>query len=397
MKKSNKRLVEIMIVVFISTFIGMLGGAATIYTIDYNNKKENNIDVSKIDEIDSVFDKIVDDYYDNVDKNKLIEGAISGMLSVLDEHTAYIDKSATTSFNNKMRGEYYGIGIEALTLEGTGVLVVEVTSGSPAERSGIKPDDIIIEVNGESLKNESASYFSSLVSTTKEEMKLVISRDGRNLNFSVKPEKVIIPSVTTNKFVVEGKKIGYIKISIFAANTDTQFATKLSELEQNGIDSLIIDVRNNAGGYLSSVSTILEMFMKKGTVLYNTETKLSQTARKDTTDEFRDYPVAVLTNGSSASASEILAACFKENFNSDIVGNTTYGKGTVQEVINVLEGSSAKLTTKKWLTPSGEWINEKGLTPTIRVTLSNNYQENPTYENDNQLEKAIKALTMKSK
>lgn len=395
MKKSNKRLVEIMIVVFISTFIGMLGGAATIYTIDYNNKKDNNIDVSKIDEIDSVFDKIVDDYYDNVDKNKLIEGAISGMLSVLDEHTAYIDKSATTSFNNKMRGEYYGIGVEALTLEGTGVLVVEVTSGSPAERSGIKPDDIIIEVNGKSLKNESASYFSSLVSTTEEEMKLVISRSGRNLNISVKPEKVIIPSVTTNKFVVEGKRIGYIKISLFAANTDTQFATKLSELEQNGIDSLIIDVRNNAGGYLSSVSTILEMFMKKGTILYNTETKSSQTARKDTTDEFRDYPVAVLTNGSSASASEILAACFKENFNSDIVGNTTYGKGTVQEVINVLEGSSAKLTTKKWLTPSGEWINEKGLTPTIRVTLSNDYQENPTYENDNQLEKAIKALTMK--
>lgn len=395
MKKSNKRLVEIMIVVFISTFIGMLGGAATIYTIDYNNKKDNNIDVSKIDEIDSVFDKIVDDYYDNVDKNKLIEGAISGMLSVLDEHTAYIDKSATTSFNNRMRGEYYGIGVEALTLEGTGVLVVEVTSGSPAERSGIKPDDIIIEVNGKSLKNESASYFSSLVSTTEEEMKLVISRSGRNLNISVKPEKVIIPSVTTNKFVVEGKRIGYIKISLFAANTDTQFATKLSELEQNGIDSLIIDVRNNAGGYLSSVSTILEMFMKKGTILYNTETKSSQTARKDTTDEFRDYPVAVLTNGSSASASEILAACFKENFNSDIVGNTTYGKGTVQEVINVLEGSSAKLTTKKWLTPSGEWINEKGLTPTIRVTLSNDYQENPTYENDNQLEKAIKALTMK--
>ena len=395
MKKSNKRLVEIMIVVFISTFIGMLGGAATIYTIDYNNKKENNIDVSKIDEIDSVFDKIVDDYYDNVDKNKLIEGAISGMLSVLDEHTAYIDKNATTSFNNKMRGEYYGIGIEALTLEGTGILVVEVTSGSPAERSGIKPDDIIIDANGKSLKNESASYFTSLLSTTKEEMKLVISRSGRNLNISVKPEKVIIPSVTTNKFVVEGKRIGYIKISLFAANTDTQFATKLNELEQNGIDSLIIDVRNNAGGYLSSVSTILEMFMKKGTILYNTETKSSQTARKDTTDEFRDYPVAVLTNGSSASASEILAVCFKENFNSDIVGNTTYGKGTVQEVINVLEGSSAKLTTKKWLTPSGEWINEKGLTPTIRVTLSNNYQENPTYENDNQLEKAIKALTMK--
>lgn len=395
MNKSNKRLVEIMIVVFISTFIGMLGGAATIYTIDYNKNNENNIDISKIDEIDSVFDKIVDDYYDTVDKNKLIEGAISGMLSVLDDYTAYIDKNATTSFNNKMRGEYYGIGIEALTIEGTGILVVDVTSGSPAERSGIKVDDMIIEVNGKSLKNESASYFSSLVSTTSEEMKLVISRSDRNLNISVKPEKVIIPSVTTNKFVVDGKNIGYIKISIFAANTDTQFATKLNELEQSGIDSLIIDVRNNSGGYLSSVSTILEMFMKKGTILYNVETKSSQTARRDTTDEYRDYPVAVLTNGSSASASEILAACFKENFNSEIVGNTTYGKGTVQEVINVLEGSSVKLTTKKWLTPNGEWINEKGLTPTIRVTLSSDYLENPIYENDNQLEKAIKALTMK--
>lgn len=395
MNNSNKRLIEIMIVVFISAFVGMLGGSAAIYTIDYNRKRGNDIDISKIEEIDEVFDKIVDDYYDTVDKNKLIEGAVSGMLSVLDEHTAYIDKDATTSFNNKMTGEYYGIGVEALTLEGTGVLVVNVTSGSPAERSGIKPDDIITEVNGKSLKTESATYFSSLVSSTSEEMKLVVSRNERNLNISVKPEKVIIPSVFINKFVVKGKRIGYIKISIFAANTDTQFAAKLKELEENGIDSLIIDVRDNSGGYLSSASTILEMFMKKGTVLYNVETKTSTTARKDTTDEYRDYPVAVLTNGSSASASEILAACFKENTDSDIVGNTTYGKGTVQEVVNVLEGSMAKITTKKWLTPKGEWINGAGLTPTIRVTLSDTYLENPTFDNDNQLGKAIEALTAK--
>lgn len=394
MKKSNKRLVEVLIVVLISTFIGMLAGTASIYTlISMEDKKD--LDVSKLEEIDSVFDKIVEDYYDNVDKEKLIEGAVSGMLSVLDENTSYMDKANSTSFNNKMKGEYFGIGVEALTLEGTGVLVVGVTPGSPAERSGIKVDDTIIEVDGTSLVDKEPTFFTNLVSETKEEMKLVIIRNDRKLNISVKPEKVVIPSVSTNKFVVDNKRIGYIKISIFAANTDTQFATKLKELEENGIDSLVIDVRDNSGGYLSTASTILEMFMKKGTILYNIETKNSTSERKDTTDEHREYPVAVLTNGSSASASEVLAACFKDNLNSDIVGNTTYGKGTVQEVINVLDGSTAKITTKKWLTPKGEWINEIGLTPTIRVSLSDEYYQNPIYDNDNQLESAINAIKMK--
>lgn len=394
MKNSKNRLIEILVVVFISTFIGMLAGTAAIYTI-INNNKEKEFDVSKLEEIDNVFNKIVNDYYDTVDKDKLIEGAVSGMLSVLDEYTTYIDKTSTTSFNNKMRGEYYGVGIEALTLDNVGVLVVDVTSGSPAERSGIKKDDIIISVDNESLTDKDTGYFSGLVAKTKEEMKLVITRNERKLNISVKPEKVIIPSVFTNKFVVDGKRIGYIKISIFAANTDTQFATKLKELEENGIDSLIIDVRDNSGGYLSTTSSILEMFMKKDTVLYNIETKNSTTERKDTTDEYRDYPVAVLTNSSSASASEVLAASFKDNMNSDIVGNTTYGKGTVQEVINVFEGSTAKITTKKWLTPKGEWINEVGLTPTIKVSLSDAYYQNPIYDNDNQLERAINAIKTK--
>ncbi len=391
MNKSNKRLVEIMIVMFFSIFIGMLAGVSAIYTIDSNNAREN-IDISKIEEIDNVFDKIIDDYYDEVDKEKLIEGAISGMLSVLDENTSYIDEESSTSFNNKMKGEYYGIGVEVLTIE-EGVLVVGVTEDSPAERSGIEENDIITEVDGKTLKGEEATYFTTAIKESSEEIKLVISRNERILNISVKPEKIIIPSVFTNKFVVEGKKIGYIKISIFAANTDSQFATKLKELEQDGIDSLVIDVRDNAGGYLSSASTILEMFMKKGTVLYNVEAKSSTSARYDTTEEYRDYKVAVLVNGSSASASEILAACFKENVGSDIVGNTTYGKGTVQEVVNVLEGSIAKITTKKWLTPNKEWIDKKGIKPTIPVTLSDSYLLNPTYNNDNQLEQAINALT----
>jgi len=393
MKKSNKRLVDILIVVLISSFVGMLGGAAAIYTVDYTKDKENELDISKYEEIDEVFDTIVDEYYDEINKEKLIEGAISGMLSVLDTYSSYMDKADTTSFNNKMLGEYYGVGIEALTLEGTGVLVVGVLDNSPAYRSGIKEGDIIIEANGESLKEKGATYFTSLVSKTKEEIKLVINRDERTLNISLNPEKVVITSVFSNKFTIDNNNVGYIKITIFAANTASQLATELKSLEESGIDSLIIDVRDNSGGYLSTASTILEMFMKKGTTLYNIETKTTTTTRKDTTDEYRDYPVALLVNNSSASASEILAACFKDNLNSPIVGNTTYGKGTVQETVSVLDGGMAKITTKKWLTPKGEWINDVGLTPTIKVSISDKYLQNPIFDNDNQLETAIKALT----
>lgn len=393
MKKSNKRLLEIIFVVFISTFIGMLSGVAAIYTIMSESDKN---DSSKLSEIDAMYDKIVNDYYDEVNKDKLIEGAISGMLSVLDEHTTYMDKENSTSFNNKMNGEYYGVGIEALFIEDKGILVVSVSKDSPADRSGIKENDIIVKANNKLLKEEGSSYFTDLVSKSEDELKLVIMRNERELNISVKPEKVIIESVSTNKFVVEGKRIGYIKITIFAANTDTQFQEKLKELESSGIDSLIIDVRNNSGGYLSSASTILEMFMEKGTILYNIESKNSITERKDTTDEHRTYPVSVLVNSSSASASEVLAACFMENYDSDIVGNTTYGKGTVQEVINISEGTSAKITTKKWLTPNKNWINKTGITPNITVTLSNDYSLNPSYINDNQLQRAIEEIRIKT-
>lgn len=391
MKHSNDRLIEMLIIVIVSTFVGILGGGAFIYSLNYKSEKSNSI--SSISEIDEMYETIVEDYYDDIDKEKVIEGAISGMLSVLDEHTAYMNQDTTSSFNKKMNGEYYGIGIEALTLEEEGILVVSVMDDSPAQRSGIKENDVIIELNGESLKDKKASYFTSIVEKTSEEIKLTIKRDEKEMNISVLPEKIIIESVSIDKFSMNNKRIGYIKISIFAANTASQFATKLKELEEGGIDSLIIDVRNNSGGYLSAASTMLEMFMEKGSILYKTESKDVVAVKKDSTDEHREYPIAVLINNSSASASEILAASLKDNLNATLIGNTTYGKGTVQETINVLDGSKAKITTKKWLTPNGDWINETGIEPTIRVTLKDKYYENPIKDNDNQLTTAIKVMS----
>lgn len=393
MFKGNGRLIDIILVVFISTFIGVLSGGVAMYSIDHKiDKAYDYRQVSKIKEIDNMYNTIVNEYYDEVDKDKLVEGAVSGMLSVLDEHTSYMNQKAANNFNNKITGEYYGVGLEVLTLNDTGILVVNVIKDSPAYNAGIKANDIITKVNDESLKENDASFFTRLVSKSKDEIKLLVSRDGRELDFSIVPEKVVIPSVSTNIFDTSGKKIGYIKISIFAANTVKQFSEKLNKLEENGIDALVIDVRDNAGGYLSSATSILEMFMNKGDVLYSTESKTSTIDRKDETDENRNYKVAVLINNASASASEILAACFKENKNSEIIGVTSYGKGTVQETIDVLDGSKAKLTTKKWLTPNGNWINEVGITPTIVAKQSEVYLKNPTFDNDNQLEVAIKSL-----
>ena len=393
MFKGNGRLIDIILVVFISTFIGMLSGGVAMYSIDHKiDKAYDYMQVSKIKEIDNMYNTIVNEYYDEVDKDKLVEGAVSGMLSVLDEHTSYMNQKAANNFNNKITGEYYGVGLEVLTLNDTGILVVNVIKDSPAYNAGIKANDIITKVNDESLKENDASFFTRLVSKSKDEIKLLVSRDGRELDFSIVPEKVVIPSVSTNIFDTSGKKIGYIKISIFAANTVKQFSEKLNKLEENGIDALVIDVRDNAGGYLSSATSILELFMNKGDVLYSTESKTSTIDKKDETDENRNYKVAVLINNASASASEILAACFKENKNSEIIGVTSYGKGTVQETIDVLDGSKAKLTTKKWLTPNGNWINEVGITPTIVAKQSEVYLKNPTFDNDNQLEVAIKSL-----
>lgn len=393
-KHSDKRLVDIVIVVLISTFVGMLCGVSILYSmnLDYFNKNKSDVDLGEIGE---VYDKIVNEYYGTVDEDKLAEAAISGMLSILDKNTTYLNEADTTSFNNRMQGEYYGIGVEVFTADNSGILVMSVLKNSPAEAAGILEGDFIIAVDGESLIGKKATYFNSIISNSKNSVKLTIERNKKNIDISLTPEKIIIESVSSNIFYRDSKKVGYIKIDIFAANTASQFIAMLNKLEENGIDSLIIDVRNNAGGYLSNVATILELFMNNGTTLYKIETKESTTARKDITDAKREYPVVVLVNGSSASASEILAACFKENKGSDIVGTKTYGKGTVQEQISVLDNSMAKITTKKWLTPNGNWIDGVGVEPTIKVELNSNYLNNPTYNNDNQLETAINVIVKK--
>ena len=219
---------------------------------------------------------------------------------------------------------------------------------------------------------------------------LTVLRGEEEVTVVAKRGVVEIPSVSSD--ILE-ESIGYIKIDSFSATTSDQFSKKLKSMEEKNISSLVIDVRDNPGGKLGQVNKILEKFFSKKTVLYQIVTKDKTTKVYDDTSDNRDYPVVVLVNNGSASAAEILAASFQDNYKDvTIVGTVTYGKGTIQKAIELSSGASIKYTTQKWLTPKGKWINEKGVIPDEIIEQGDKYGANPTYANDVQLQKAVEIL-----
>ena len=232
----------------------------------------------------------------------------------------------------------------------------------------------------------------------KKEIKITIQRDSEEKEVKLKRQKLEVPTVTTKVYENNDKKIGYIDISIFSSVTDKQFKEKLKELEKKEIDGLIIDVRDNNGGYLNVVTNIASNLLKKGDIIYKLEKSNKKVeTKKDTTKEKRTYPIAVLVNAGSASASEILASAIKESYKGFVVGTNTYGKGTVQQTMNLEDGSMIKYTIENWLTPNGNWINEVGVTPTNVVELDEIYYQKPISENDNQLQEAINLVSNQQK
>ena len=348
---------------------------------------------------------IVDNYYGELDRDKLIDGAVEGMISsVGDTFTSYSDTDSTSSFDETINGSYEGIGCTVATLEDGTISVIDMFEDSPSYKAGLKVGDIILKVDGESYEGKNSNDISNYIKNSgKSKIVLTVKRDNEEKDISINLSKVEIPHVSGKVIEQDSKKIGYIKISLFASNSYKQFKNKLDELEKSNIDDLIIDVRDNSGGYLSSVTDICNLFLdkgkviyqledSKGKVIYQLEDSKGKVKKKDTTKEKRKYDIVVLINGGSASASEILASAIKESYGGDIVGTNSYGKGTVQQTKKLLDGSMIKYTTQKWLTPDGNSINEVGVTPTKVVELNEEYFNNPTTENDNQLQEAIKLI-----
>lgn len=382
---------------FVVTLVSLVVGAFACFSVlTVLTGGRNYIKLSKeLGKFYDVYETLVDNYYDEIDKEELIEEAIDGMVSsVGDVYTSYTDTEGVDEFNELVSGVYEGIGC-TIQLQEDGVKIIEIFEDSPAERAGLKVNDIILKVDDiEVTATTNVEDLSSYIKTQGTgKIVMVVYRDGEEKTINLTRDKVETPVITTGVYEKNGKKIGYMSISLFSSVASGQFKNKLKDLEEQDIDGLVIDVRGNSGGYLTTVTDIVAQLLPKGEIIYQIEKDGDREVTKDKTSMKREYPIAVLVNNGSASASEILAAAVKESYGGYVVGTKTYGKGTVQQVKELSDGSMIKYTVENWLTPDGNWIDGEGIEPTNVVELDSIYYEEPVVDNDNQLQEALNLVS----
>lgn len=390
--KSSFSVLEVIFLILISLVLGIVTG----YFITKGNP--SYIKSSHAAEIITTYNDILDNYYGDIDEETLADEAIKGMINSLeDPYSNYLDRDIATSFKEKIDGSFTGIGIQVVE-EDPYPQVIKVFDHSPAAQAGIQVDDYIIQVDGKKVNDSSKESLTDLIKGKEgSKVKITILRDDEEKEITVIRDQVELDTVMSDFFVEGSNKIGYLKILTFSSNTADQFSSQLKKLENKEMDSLIIDVRDNPGGHLKQTREILSLFFNKKTVLYQIETKNKQQKIYSKSNDQRTYPVVILINENTASASEILASCFQEKYkNCEVVGETSFGKGTVQKSENLSGGSTIKYTTQKWLTSSGKWLNHKGVVPDHKVSLLSEDEQDFFDEEDNQLQEAIQILKKES-
>jgi carboxyl-terminal processing protease len=320
-------------------------------------------------------------YLDDVDHDKLLNGAIHGMVEALDDpFTTYMDPKEAKQFEETISSSFQGIGAE-VSLEDGRVTIVSPMKGSPAEKAGLRANDVIQSVNGEKLEGLSLTQAVMKIRGPKgTQAKLAVIRAG-----AAEPVDVIVVRDDIPVETVYGEMmsptIGKIEIRQFSSNTAVRFKEELGRLDAKGMKALVIDVRNNPGGLLPVVVEIAENFVAKDKPIVQIEDREGKRAPtlSENKSQPKKLPVAVLINKGSASASEILAGMFKDTGLGKLVGETTFGKGTVQVTFEkeMGDGSNIKMTTYKWLTPNGTWIHKKGIDPDVKVEQPAFYQVMP--------------------
>lgn len=399
MANNAKKYIKLALLAVVSMIIGSV---ITIAIKDFDvakvNTNKTEVSYSKtkkgFDSLYETYDTIMSEYYKDVDSDKLIEGAINGMLESLDdEHTMYFDKKSKEEFDSELSGNYYGIGAQIQLTSDETIKITKVFDDSPAKKAGLKEEDVFVSVDGTSVKGKSATEVANMLkSDSVKTSTIVVKRNDKELTFKVTKENITLFSVSSEMLDNNGKNVGYLSVSIFGQKTYSQFKDALTKLEKQDMDSLIIDLRGNTGGYLSTVTNMLEEFIDKGNVIYQIQSSSGVKQYKTVKASEKKYKIVVLIDGGSASASEIMSAAMKEVYGATLVGQTTYGKGTVQTTKNLSNGSMIKYTIEKWLTPSGKNIDKEGIKPDYEVELGDSYKNNPTKGNDAQLQKALDLL-----
>ena len=366
-----------------------------VFFIFFNTKTYSNTTsdklYEKIDLFGEVLEKIKQEYVDEIDQADVMDSAINGVLQSLDPYSAYMSPDLFKSMQTESRGEFGGLGIE-IGMEAGVVKVIAPIADTPAEKAGIKAGDYIVRINEEQVQGKTLMEAVKLMrGPVGSSIELSVRRKGvkKSITFNIQRQIIEVKSVESEILGIS-KNIGYIKLKSFNENSDKQFIKKIKNFEKQKLIGYIIDLRNNPGGLLNQAVTITDFFLEEGEIVSTKGRRISETRKffAKAGDGIKGKPVIVLINNGSASASEIFAGALKDHKRAIILGENSYGKGSVQSIIPLKNGGGIRLTISKYYLPSGKSISEVGVSPDILVKEQNQFEFNT--DNDNQLNYAIK-------
>lgn len=334
-------------------------------------------------------------YYEGVDTDAVAEGIYMGMLSGLgDPYSNYFTAEEYSSFNESTTGIYYGIGVVLQqNAETKAVTALHVYPGTPAEEAGVKDGDMIVKIDDTEVNGQELTELVTMIKGEEgTKVHLRLAREGKKdyVETDVERRQIAVPTVQYQ--MLEGD-VGFIQITEFSESTMEQFEEALASLQGEGMKSMIVDLRDNPGGVLQTVCEMLDKLLPKGLIVY-TEDKYGSRSNYESDEACMDIPMAVLINGNSASASEIFAGAVKDYKYGTLIGTKTFGKGIVQTIIPLSDGSAVKVTMAKYFTPKGNYIHGVGIEPDIELEYKYLGVEDETYDpmHDNQVQKALEVL-----
>lgn len=395
--KQNSNHIKLRTIIIIMIITAIVSGVTSGIIVYSSYGKSAGISYKTINNDESLkeflemYNQITTEYYEDVNKEELINAAISSMLDYLgDNYTTLMDSTETSLLYESLKGEYRGIGVYLQEDH----KVAEVFEDSPAEAAGIMVNDEIIKVNNEDVTGKTATEIASSIKESKsQEIQISVKRNNEIVDLTVELSRLYVPSISSE--IVDKTNIGYLRIDTFSSTVSFQVKDTLEKFKKQNINSIIVDLRSNSGGFLSSAEEVANLFIEKGKVIYSLQSKNYLKTIKDDSSNQTDYKMIVLIDENTASAAEILAAALKDSYGATLVGKKSYGKGKVQQTYRLNSGSMAKYTSAKWLRPNGECIDGIGITPDYDVDLQfiKDKSGNITDVVDTQLDKAIELLS----
>nr|WP_263326088.1 S41 family peptidase [Neobacillus sp. Marseille-Q6967] len=353
-------------------FIVFLTAGITTFALSFGEEKVITVGTERteFDKLYTAYDTLKGEYFEDLDQKKLINGAIDGMVKALDDpYTDYMSVEEAESFHSSISSSFEGIGAEIQEKDGH-IVIVSPIKGSPAEKAGLQPNDIIMAVDGKSLQGMTSTEAVTIIRGEKgTKVELTIQRSGSDEPIKVPIIRDTIPIETVYGEMLEDG-IAKVQITSFSTNTSKDLVNILNEYEKQGMKGLVLDLRQNPGGLLDEAISISSMFVPKGKLLLKVEDRNGKVKEYPSQNNGNpEFPLVVLIDKGSASASEILAGAVRESAGVKLVGENSFGKGTVQTAKDFQDGSNLKFTTAKWLTPKGNWIHKKGIKPDYEVAL----------------------------